>query len=165
MSRWSAVPRWTERENIRAHRLGVMAVVQRRRVRVALDGLLVYDGVDLVGRDARTNGGGSNIEDFSCQLDGGSGVEKICRYQSQSKVKCNHGQNGYWQQGCAGRLRAERRRRARNETHSANIAHLLLLLERQDPGRVSEFSVLGCGETCVRGGEEDGERRRTHMVR
>ena len=59
------------RIHVRADRLGEAAVAQRRWVRVALDRLFVYDGVDLVGRDARADGGGCNVQDFSAQLGSG----------------------------------------------------------------------------------------------
>ena len=55
--------------HLRANGFWVVSVVYRRRVRVSLDGRVVYDLVDLVGSNARADRGGSNVENLAPQLD------------------------------------------------------------------------------------------------
>ena len=52
-------------DDIRADGFGKPSVVERRRVRIALNCFFVHDGVDSIGSDARTDSGRRNIEYFS----------------------------------------------------------------------------------------------------
>jgi hypothetical protein len=45
--------------------LGKLGIVQRRRVRIPLDALLMTDPVELVSRDAGSDMGGYNVEDLA----------------------------------------------------------------------------------------------------
>ena len=67
----------------RADRLGEVAVVQGGGVRIAVDGSLVHDGINLVGGDTRADGSSSDVQDLPTQLYGaqantGSGQKERC---------------------------------------------------------------------------------------
>jgi hypothetical protein len=55
-------------EDERANGFRKLAVVEWRRIRVAVDTRLVHNCINLVCRDTRTNGGGGEIEHFTCKL-------------------------------------------------------------------------------------------------
>lgn len=59
---------WQSQLDVRAHRLGVVAIVERGWVRVAVDGGLVHNRVDLIRSDARTNGRGGYVKNFAGEL-------------------------------------------------------------------------------------------------
>lgn len=59
---------WQTQLDVRAHGLGVVAIVKRGWVRVAVDGGLVHNRVDLIRSDARANGRGSYVKNLAGEL-------------------------------------------------------------------------------------------------
>lgn len=54
--------------DVRAHRLRVVAIVERRRIRATLDGRVVNDLVDEVCGDTGADMGRSDVENFTREL-------------------------------------------------------------------------------------------------